>query len=72
MIASADRIYAMTASHARAVAQMDPGSADRVEVLDPGGRDVPDPIGGPASVYEATARALDEMIAERLAEWMDR
>jgi len=72
LIASADRIYAMTSSHARAVLLMDPTSADRVELLDPSGRDVPDPFGGPASVYEATARAIDEMIAERMPEWEEQ
>jgi len=68
LIAESEVIYVMTAAHARAVAVMDPSAADRVVTLDPEGRDVPDPIGGPAEVYSRTAERLRELIGRRLDE----
>ncbi len=58
----------MTRSHLAAIARLDPGAAGRAQLLDPAGHDVPDPIGGPQSQYDATARALRDMIAARLKE----
>lgn len=66
MIEDADEIYAMTASHARAIASMSPGASAKVRVLDPEGRDVPDPIGSPQSEYERVAAEIERMIERRL------
>ncbi|MEM9082209.1 MAG: Sua5/YciO/YrdC/YwlC family protein [Planctomycetota bacterium] len=66
-ISNAWRVYAMTQSHlemARAIAP--PGTT--VELLDPAGADVRDPIGSGQSVYDQTAEQLSVMIAERFAE----
>lgn len=68
MIQDAEVIYAMTAAHARAVLAIDPSAADRVQVLDPEGKDIPDPIGGPVEVYTRTAERLAETIRHRLME----
>lgn len=65
MIAEADVIYAMTASHRRAILALDPDSETKVLVLDPGGQDIPDPIGGPLEVYRKTAERLAQLIRER-------
>jgi protein-tyrosine-phosphatase len=63
----ADAIYAMTASHARALRTMGPEVAEKVEVLDPSGSDIPDPVGGPVALYISTAKRLEELIRSRLA-----
>jgi protein-tyrosine phosphatase len=62
--AGADLVYAMTRSHARAVLALAPGA--RVELLDPAGADIPDPVGGSAALYISTARRLDALIEGRL------
>jgi protein-tyrosine phosphatase len=67
-LAEAEVIYAMTASHARAVAAMDPTAAARTQLVDPSGQDIPDPIGHPQEVYTRTAERLMEAIRQRLAE----
>lgn len=68
LIASADVIYVMTSRHARIVLGIDPRAAERVELLDPEGRDVEDPIGSPLDEYERVATNLERMIAQRLKE----
>jgi protein-tyrosine phosphatase len=68
LIASADVIYVMTSRHARVVLGIDPRAAERVQLLDPEGADVEDPIGSPLDEYERVASNLERMIAERLKE----
>lgn len=68
LIASADVIYVMTSRHARVVLGIDPRAAERVQLLDPEGGDVEDPIGSPLDEYERVASNLERMIAERLKE----
>ena len=66
MIAEADEIYGMTNGHVRAVLAMSPGAKGRVTTLDPTGRDIPDPIGGPVSLYLETAERMMGILRERL------
>ncbi|QQS07783.1 MAG: hypothetical protein IPK69_07115 [Phycisphaerales bacterium] len=68
MIRGADVILAMTRGHARAIHELDPTADDRVFTLDPEGKDIPDPIGGPLALYETTADRLHELIRHRFAE----
>lgn len=68
MLRDAQHIFAMTTSHLAAVRAMSPESAARAVLLDPDGRDVPDPIGGAQSLYDSTARFMRDMIVRRLAE----
>ncbi|MBX3402779.1 MAG: low molecular weight protein arginine phosphatase [Phycisphaeraceae bacterium] len=70
LIAEADVVLAMTRSHAAAVLDLDPGAADKVQTLDPAGRDVPDPIGMGPEVYTQTARRIQELISQRIQEWL--
>lgn len=70
LIAEADVVLAMTRSHAAAVLDLDPGAADKVQTLDPTGRDVPDPIGLGPEVYTQTARRIKELISRRIEEWL--
>ncbi len=68
MIAEADAIFAMSRSHVQAVVAFDPTAAEKVKLLDPEGRDIPDPIGGPQHVYTETASRIAELVAARLRE----
>jgi len=66
-IQNADEIYGLTDSHVTALQNAYPGSAWKIALLDPGGTDVPDPIGTSASVYNQTCRVLERLIKHRLA-----
>lgn len=68
LLARADHVFGLTRSHVRAIEADVPALRGKAQVLDPGGDDVPDPIGGPESVYRETAAALRAMIAARLEE----
>lgn len=69
MIEQADIVYAMTDAHVRAVLASVPEARDKVRLLDPDGRDVPDPIGGPQDLYTQTAERIRELIRTRLREF---
>lgn len=69
MVAEADAIFAMSRSHLSAVLAFDPTAAGKAKLLDPGGRDVPDPIGGPQEVYTETAGRIADLVAARLREF---
>lgn len=72
LVSRADAIYAMTAAHLDAVVRLAPEARDRVFLLDPGGEDIPDPIGGPRSLYDETAARLKRAIDARLDELSGR
>ncbi len=66
LIGRADVIYAMTRSHKRAVESILPGAASKTRLLDPAGKDVADPVGGPQSLYDEVARGMKGMVEQRL------
>ncbi|MEM7681196.1 MAG: Sua5/YciO/YrdC/YwlC family protein [Planctomycetota bacterium] len=66
-VRSADVIYAMTDSHARAVLAIDPTAVAKLSRLDPEA-DVLDPIGGDAGLYHETAGQIAEALSQRLAD----
>ncbi len=68
LLSRATHVFAMTRGHLAAITRMDPGAVAKARLLDPAGHDVPDPVGGPQSLYDATARALEGMITARLKE----
>ena len=68
LIDSATSIWCMTAGHADRVIAMDPTARDRVELLDPSGADIDDPIGGSQEIYDHVARRIEAIIEARLAE----
>jgi len=74
LLSGADLILCMTASHREVVAEAlaGLGSADppTVELMDPEGRDVDDPFGGPTAVYERCAADLETMVGQRVADWL--
>ncbi|HKX46243.1 MAG TPA: hypothetical protein VJP77_06040, partial [Planctomycetota bacterium] len=65
-----DRVYCLTAAHRAAlVALLPPSRARTVELLDPDGRDVLDPIGRPVEEYVLCAERVGEAVERRLDEW---
>lgn len=65
-----DRVYCLTTAHREALrALLPPGRGPELELLDPQGRDVPDPVGGDLNIYLACAEAIEQMIGERADEW---
>ncbi len=70
LVARLDRVYALTRSHLEALAQsLPPGKSKHCMLLDPHGRDISDPIGGPRSEYAAVAAQIEAAIAQRISEW---
>ena len=69
-VRAAQRVYCMTAAHRQALlGLLPPGAAAHVALLDPGGQDVPDPMGGGYEDYLACAFAIRAALEERAAEW---
>ncbi len=66
MIAGADVVFGLTQSHVDAIRSLHPESGHKIQLLDPAGNDVPDPIGYPQNVYDDTARVILEAIRARL------
>jgi len=71
LLAQSEHIFALTHSHLRAIGGGGASGLDIEEtarLLDPQGRDVADPIGGPIEEYRRTAKLLREMIQARFEE----
>ena len=65
-----EHVYCMTRGHRSAlIASLPPGKDRRIELLDPDGRDIPDPIGGSREDYERAAAAIGACLAKRLESW---
>jgi L-threonylcarbamoyladenylate synthase len=70
-LSSFDRIYCMTKTHREALSRaLPPGKDQNLELLDPSGRDVPDPIGGTREDYLEALRMIRSAIETRLPEWV--
>lgn len=70
VVARLDRVYALTRSHLQALRQSLPPGKDRhCTLLDPEGRDISDPIGGPRAAYEQTAAQIERALRARLDDW---
>lgn len=67
LIHQADVIFAMSASHVRAVTALVPSAGDKVTLLSPEG-EIDDPIGSDVEVYRSLAGQLHGMIEQRLRE----
>ena len=72
MLRSADVVFAMTSQHLAALRSAEPSAARDAALLDPAGKDVEDPIGGPLEDYRVVARAMRAMIEKRLSEIIAR
>lgn len=68
MVEEADRVYVMTDRHRKVLAEWMPDHGGKIELLDPAGREVDDPIGGPLQVYRDCARQIHDSLKIRLKE----
>lgn len=68
MVERADVIFGMTPEHVRSIQRVVPKSRDKIRLLDSGGHEIPDPIGGTLDMYRDTARAMLPLIEQRLKE----
>jgi protein-tyrosine phosphatase len=68
MIQDADAIFGMTTEHVRTILRVVPAARGKVHLLDPSGREIPDPIGGTLAMYRDTARSMQPLIERRLNE----
>jgi protein-tyrosine phosphatase len=66
LLRNADRVYVMTESHAASAREMCPEAADRVELLDPEGRGIEDPIGYPADQFARVIQRLQGCVKKRV------
>lgn len=66
LVEDADEILVMTAEHRASILEFAPDAAGRVRLLDLSGKDVPDPYGGGAAVYERTAERIHRILEQRL------
>ncbi len=65
-----ERVFCMTRGHRAALAAtLPPGREKQLELLDPDGHDIPDPIGGDREDYLRTAAAIEACLRKRLDEW---
>jgi len=66
-----DRLYGMTRAHVDALrVLLPPGRHPPLELLDPGGEDIADPMGGERADYQLAARAIERALRARLDEWV--
>ncbi len=66
LLEAADRVYVMTRSHQRAVADMVPAAAGRTELLDPTGAEIADPYGLPLQDYRTCRDQIVAALEARL------
>ena len=65
-----DRVYCMTRAHLEALVQsLPPGRDENLSLLDPGGIDVPDPMGGSRADYRRAADRIRACLEIRLEDW---
>lgn len=70
VLGEADRIYCLAGSHLAAVRELlNPARADSAMLLDPDGKDIPDPIGGSSEEYARCAERIASNVDVRLDEW---
>ncbi len=67
LVRGADLVLTMTDHHRRAVISGAPDAEGRIELLDPDGADVPDPIGRGMDDYRACLRAIERALERRVA-----
>lgn len=70
LVGGLDAVYCLTRSHLDSLRQLLPPSRGEVlELLDPEGRDINDPIGGDAALYRRCAEQIESCIEARLDDW---
>lgn len=69
MVEEADHIFVMEERHRRHILEWLPEVQDRVELLDPKGEEIEDPIGGEPAAYRACAERIRKILEERLKDF---
>ena len=67
-VAAADVIYGLTSRHQGAAQALAPERKDSIQILDPGGRNIDDPIGGDLGTYRRCARQIRTALRRRVPE----
>jgi len=70
MAESADHIYVMTSAHREALLHMGADLENKVDLLDPAGKDIPDPFGEDLDVYRKVRDRIERAIEVRATEWI--
>ncbi len=65
---AADRVYAMNEHHAESARGLCPEAADRIELLDPAGGVIEDPIGLPVEQFRKIVRRMRQCVQSRVDE----
>jgi protein-tyrosine phosphatase len=68
MIEEADRVWVMTPRHKKTLVEWMPDQASKIELLDPSGKEVDDPVGGSAEFYRVVAQQIHDSLTKRLKE----
>ena len=68
MVEEADRVYVMTEHHREILTEWMPEHAAKIQLLDPTGREIDDPVGAPLEVYREAAQQIHESLKARLKE----
>jgi tRNA threonylcarbamoyl adenosine modification protein (Sua5/YciO/YrdC/YwlC family) len=68
MVEEADHVYVMTGRHRKVLVEWMPEHSAKIQLLDPSGRDIDDPVGGPIEVYRDCVRQIHESLKARLKE----
>ncbi len=68
----AHTILAMTQSHRALLSRIAPECASRIELLDPDGKEIHDPMGGGLEVYRSCARQMEDAIGARVRRIIDK
>jgi L-threonylcarbamoyladenylate synthase len=71
LIAQADRLYAMTASHLYLLHSLRLTVGPAPQPLSPAGEDIEDPIGCPEEVYRVCAQQILDVLRQRLPELLE-
>ncbi len=66
----ASQVLCLASGHQRAVAGIAPGLGDRLQLLDPAGRDIRDPYGGSVAEYRLMREQVASAVAARVDEWL--
>jgi protein-tyrosine phosphatase len=69
--AAVDHIYVMTEAQRRVLLQLEPALRAKVDLLDPDGRDLPDPHGLGIDAYRAARDHIVDAVDRRIGEWRE-
>lgn len=68
MIEGASAVYGMTMGHIHAAQAMCPQATSRIDLLDPDGMEILDPLGYPQAVYDQAAQTILAAVQRRLSQ----